>query len=124
MVLSTDGCVFSLLAKEALAYLPTGSLSVALRPPFSFKQAQYVQVFPLKPAPFGKLFADLGSTNKSATSHHLSSYLTLALSSAPSFFLPQSLWQIWHELFSVSYCFIWLQWVPRHSFLPGNDAAD
>ena len=33
-----------LLAKKAPAYLPT-ALSVALRPPFSFQQAQYVQVF-------------------------------------------------------------------------------
>ena len=40
----------------------------ALRPLFPFQQAQYVQIFPLKPAPFCKLFAGLGSTNKSATS--------------------------------------------------------
>ena len=39
----------SLLAKPALAYLPT-ALSVALRLPFSFQQAQYGQVFPLQPA--------------------------------------------------------------------------
>ena len=71
-----------LLAKKALAYLPT-SLSVALRPPFPFQQAHYAQVFPLKPAPFCKLFTCLGSTNKSATSL-LSSYLTLVLSSPVS----------------------------------------
>ena len=69
----------SLLARAALAYLPT-ALSVALRPPFPFQQAQYVQVFPLKPAPFCKLFAGLGSTNKSAISLLFSYYLTLALS--------------------------------------------
>ena len=40
---------------------------MALRPPFSFQQAQYAQVFLLKPAPFCTLFAGLGSTNKSAT---------------------------------------------------------
>ena len=40
----------------------------ALRPLFPFQQAQYVQIFPLKPAPFCKLFAGLGSTIKSATS--------------------------------------------------------
>ena len=56
-----------LLARAALAYLPT-ALSVALRPLFPFQQAQYVQVFPLKPASFCKLFAGLGSTNKSVTS--------------------------------------------------------
>ena len=56
-----------LLAKAAPAYLPS-ALSVALRPLFPFQQAQYVQVFPLKPAPFYTLFAGLGNTNKSAVS--------------------------------------------------------
>ena len=70
-----------LLAKAALAYLPT-ALSVALRPLFPFQQVQYAQVFPLKPAPFCKLFAGLSSTNKSAFSL-LFSCLTLALSSPP-----------------------------------------
>ena len=56
---------------------------MALRPLFPFRQAQYVEVFPLKPAPFCTLFAGLGSTNKSASSLLSSSYLTLALSSPP-----------------------------------------
>ena len=56
-----------LLAKVALAYLPT-ALSVALRPLFPVRQAQYAQVSSLKPAPFCTLFAGLGSTNKSAIS--------------------------------------------------------
>ena len=93
LVIWTDGSVPLFLAKAALAYLPT-ALVVALRPLFHFRQAQYAQNFPLKPAPFRKLFAGLGSTNKSATSLLFPSYLTLALSSSPSFFLPQSLWQI------------------------------
>ena len=115
-----------LLATVAPAYLPT-ALCVALRPLFSFQQAQYVQVFLLKPAPFCMLFAGLGSTNKSATSllflSDFRSVLT-TLSSPPFFLLSQTLWQIWQELSSHSSCSIRLQWVPGHSFLPGNDAVD
>ena len=69
-----------LLAKAAPAYLPT-ALSVATKSLFPFQQAQYVQVFLLKTAPFCKLFAGLGSTNKSTTFLLFSFYLTLALSS-------------------------------------------
>ena len=69
-----------LLARAAPAFLPT-ALSVAMRPLFCFRQAQYDQVFPLKPAPFCTLFAGLGSTNKSAISLLFSFYLTLVLSS-------------------------------------------
>ena len=46
------------------------------------------------------------------------------LSSPPTFLLSQTLWQIWQELSFLSSCSIRLQWVPRHSFLLGNDAAD
>ena len=95
-----------LLARAAPAYLPT-ALSVALRLLFSFRQAQYVPVFPLKPAPFCTLSAGLGNTNKSATS--------------PAFLLPQTLWKIWQGLSSLSSCFKRLQLIPGHSFLPGND---
>ena len=63
---------------------------------------------------------------------HFSSLLLLSdprsvlatVSSPPSFLLSQTLWQIWHELSSLSFCSIRLQWVPGHSFLPGNDTAD
>ena len=99
---------------------------MALRPLFPFRQAQYAQVFPLKPAPFCTLFAGLGSTNKSAISLLLLSdprSILATLSSPPSFLLSQTLWQIWQELSSLS-CSIRLQWVPEHSFLLGNDAAD
>ena len=50
-----------------------------------------------------------------------SSYLTSVLSFPPSFLLPKTLWQ---ELSFFSFCSIRLQWIPGHSFLPGNDAAD
>ena len=114
-----------LLARAAPAYLPT-ALSVALRPLFPFRRAQFVQVFPLKPAPFCTLFAGLGSTNKSAISLLLSDSRSVlaTLSSPPSFLLSQTLWQILQELSSLSSFCIRLQWVPGHSFLPGNDAAD
>ena len=69
-----------LSAKAAPGYLPT-VLSVALYP---FQQAQCVQIFLLKPAPFCTLFAGLGSTNKSTFSLFFSYYLTLVLSSPPS----------------------------------------
>ena len=63
---------------------------------------------------------------------HFSSLLLLSdsrsvlatLSSPPSFLLPQSFWEIWQELSSLSSCSIKLQWVPGHSFLPGKDAAN
>ena len=114
----------SLLSKTALAYLPT-ALFVALRPPFSFQQAQYAQVFSLKPAPFCKLFAVLGSTTKSAISLLFSSYLTLALSSPPCSLLHLSFYlNLCKKLFSLFSSSIRLQWVPGHSFLPDNDAAD
>ena len=71
--------LFLPLGKAAPAYLRT-AFSVAPRPLFSFQQTQYAQVFPLKPAPFCKLFAGLGSINKPASSLFFF-YLTLVLSS-------------------------------------------
>ena len=116
------------LAKAALAYLPT-AFSVALRPLFPSQQVQYAQVFLLKPAPFCKLLAGLGSTNKSATSHFSSFYLTLALSFPPCPLLHLSFYL---NLFGRSgrNCFLSRNILSgyngsqRHSFLPDNDAAD
>ena len=114
-----------LLAKAALAYLPTAHF-VALRPLYPFRQAQYVQVFLLKPVPFA-----LCLSQQHQQVCHFSSLLLLSdsrsvlaiLFSPPSFLLSQTLWQIWQELSSLS-CSIRLQWVPGHSFLTGNDVAD
>ena len=102
-----------LLAREAPALLPT-AISVALRPLFPFRHAQYAPVFPLKPAPFCALFAGLGNTMEYAVSLLLlsdSRSVLATLSSPPSFFLSQTLWQIWQELSSLSFCSIRLQWV-------------
>ena len=61
LVLWTAALFIFLLARAAPAFLPT-ALSVALRPLFPFRQAQFVPVFPLKPALFCTLFAGLGNT--------------------------------------------------------------
>ena len=83
LVLWTDGSVLFPFGKSGSGVLVNCSLSVALRPLFSFRQAQYVPVFPLKPAPFCTLFAGLGNTNKSAIFLLFFSCLTLVLSSPP-----------------------------------------
>ena len=123
----TDGSVLFPLAKAALASLPTAYF-VALRPHFPFRMAHYVQVSLLKPAPFCKLSAGLGSTSKSAISLIFSSSLTLCLS-LPLFPFPHlsfylELWKIWQKLPSLFTLTIRLQWAPEHLFLPGNVAAD
>ena len=118
---------FFLFANAALAYLPTAHFE-ALMPLFPIRHIQYVQLFPLKPAPFRKLSDGLGSTNKSVISFLSSSSLTPALSS-PFCHLIRLFFYI--KLFArfgrnclPSSCSIRLQWVPGHSFLPGSDVAD
>ena len=108
-----------LLIRAAPAFLPT-AISVALRPLFPFRQAQYAQVFPLKSAPFCTLFAGLGSTNKSAISL-LFYYLTLVLSSPPCPLLHLSCYL---KLCGRSGGTVFSLLFSGHSFLPGNDAAD
>ena len=117
-----------LLARAAPAFLPT-ALSVALRPLFPFRQAQFVPVFPLKPAPFCTLFSGLGNTNKSAIFLLFFSCLTLVLSSPPCPLLhlssyPKLYGRSGRNCLLFSSCSIRLQWVPGHSFFPGNDTAD
>ena len=75
-----------LLARTALAYLPT-ALVVKLRPHFPFRQAQYAQVSLLKSAPFCMLFTGLGSMNESTTSLFLLSDCRSVFSSVFSFTL-------------------------------------
>ena len=117
-----------LLAGAAPAFLPT-ALSVALRPLSPFRRAQFVPIFSAEAC------AILHALCWSRQHHgvcHFSSLLLLsgsrsvlaALSSPPPFLLSQTLWQIWRELSFFSSCSVRLQWVPGHSFLPGNDTAD
>ena len=110
------GLFLFFLAKEALAYLRAAHF-VAPMPVFPFFRAS---VFPLKPASFCRLFADLGSTNKSFISLLLlsdSCSVLATLSSPPPFLLLQSLWQ---KLSSFSSCTIRLQWVPDTRFSLGT----
>ena len=129
LVIWTNCSVSFLLAKAARAYLPTAHF-VAPRPLFPLQQAKFAQVFPLKSAPFCKISTGLGCTNKSAISLFFSYFPTLAPSLplcslfSSSFFIPQTLWPMWQELSFLSSYTIRLQWVSRHSFLPGNNAAD
>ena len=121
LVLWTYSSVPFPLGKDSSGILANCSLC-GTEATLSFQQAQYVQVFPLKPAPFCMLFAGLGSTNKPATSLLLLSDCCSVHSSI--FLLSQTLWQIWQELSSFSSCSIRLQWVPGHLFLMVNDMAD
>ena len=82
LVLWTDGSVPFPFGKGGSGVLANCSLC-GTRPFFPFRQAQYVPVFPLKPAPFCTLFAGLGNTIKSAIFLLFFSCLTLVLSSPP-----------------------------------------
>ena len=124
-MLWTDGSVPFPFGKGGSGVLANCSLR-GTEATLSFSATQYAQVFPLKRAPFCTLFAGLGSTNKSAISLLLlsDSRSVLANLSSPQYFLlSQNLWQIWQKLSSLSRS-IRLQWVPGHSFLPENNAAD
>ena len=110
-----------LLARAAPAFLPT-ALSVSLRPLFLLWQAQYAQVFRLKPAPFCTLFAGLGSTNKSAISLLLLSDSRSVFSSIFPF-ISNSVAALSGTAFSF-FLFYQAAMGLRHPFLPGNDAAD
>ena len=82
LVLWTDGSVPFPFGKGRSDVLANCSLC-GTEATLLFQQAQYVAVFPLKPAPFCTLFAGFGSTIKSAIFLLFSYYLTLVLSSPP-----------------------------------------
>ena len=117
-----------LLARAAPAFLPT-ALSVALRPLFPISAGPVCSSFSAEACAI--LHALCWSRQHQQVCHF--SFLLLlsdsrsvlaTLSSLPSFLLSQTLWQIRQEPCSLSFCSIIPQWVPGHSFLPRNDAAD
>ena len=103
LVLWTDGSVPFPFDKGGSSLLANCSLC-GTEAILSFSEGPVCSSFSLKPVPFCTLFAGLGSTNKSAISLLFSYYLTLVLSSPPSFLLSQTLWQIWQKLSSLSSC--------------------
>ena len=105
-----------LLAKADPAFLPT-ALSVAT---LSFSAGPVCSSFLAEAC---AILHALCWSRQHQQVCHFSSLLLLSDSRHPVL-LPQSLWQIWQELSSLSFCYIRLQWVPGHPFLPGNDAAD
>ena len=62
-----DGFALLFSSEEVAAPLPVAQLLV-LKSPFSVRQAQFVQVFLMKPPPFCKLSTGFLSTNESVTS--------------------------------------------------------
>ena len=112
-VIWTDGSVYLSFGKGGFGVLASCSLC-GTEATLCFSAGPVCSSFPLKPTPFCTLFAGLGSTNNPPFLFSP----TLALSSFPSFLLPQSLWQELSFLFSFS---IRLQWVPGHLFFPRND---
>ena len=111
-----------LLAKVALANCSLCGIEVTL----FFSADRVCSSSLLKPAPFCKLFAGLGTTNKSAISLLFPYYLTLVLSSPPYPLLHLSFY-----LYLSGSNFLLSPLVPQgyngfpgHSFLLGNDTAD
>ena len=128
LVLWTNGSVPSFFGKGGSGVLTNCSLC-GIETTFSFLAGPLCSSFSSEACAI--LYA-LCWSRQDQQVFHFSSFLLLSdshsiltiLFSPPSFFLPQSLWQIWQELSSLFSCSIRLQWVPGRSFLPGNDAAD
>ena len=102
LVIWTDRFVPFPFSKGGTGVHANCSLCVALRQLFPFQKVQFVKVFPLKPTPFCKCSAGLGSINKSTTLLLFSSSRSVIVTSSV-FLLSPSLWQ---ELSSLSSCSI------------------
>ena len=128
LVLWTNGSVPFSFGKSGSCVLANCSLC-GTEVTLPFQQSQYALAFPLKPAPFCKLFAGLDSTKNSTISLPFSSYLTLALSSPPfpilhlSFYLNISGTSGRNCLLS-SPVLSGYNGCLDTRFFPGNDAAD
>ena len=118
------------LANAALAYWPT-ALSLSLcgtEAALSFSAGPVCSTFSAETC---AILQALCRSRQHQHVWHFSPLLLLSdsrsvfaiLSSPPTFLLPQTIRQIRQELSSLS-CSVRLQWVPGHSFLPGNDTVD
>ena len=118
LVLWTDGCVPFPFGKDGPGVLANCSLC-GTEATLLFSAGPVCSSFSAKASIILQALCWFRQHNKSATSLLLlsNSRSVLATLSFPSSFLFLNLWQ---ELFSLSSCFITLQWVPGHSFLPGQ----
>ena len=123
LVLWTDESVPFPFGKGGSGVLANCSLSVALRPLFPFRQAQYAQVFPLKPAPFwcSLLVSAAPTSLPFLFSSCLDSRFVFATLFSP--LISNSVADLAGTIFSL-FLFYQTQWVPGHSFVRGNDTAD
>ena len=118
-------------ASEAPASLPT-VLFVALRPSFSIRQAQSVQIFlhhsyTTKPAPFWKLYLVVEAPKGLPLSFPSLSFRPLPYAYLLHFLLRRllshTLGRVWLRHLSISFS-IRMQCAPGHSFLRGNDVSN
>ena len=126
LVLWTDGSVPFLFGRGGSGVLTNGSLC-GTEATLSFSAGSVCSSFSAEACAI--LHARCWSRQHQQIRHVSSLLLSGSRSTSPPCpllrfsFLSQTLWQIWQELSSFSSCSIRLQWVPEHSFLPGNDAA-
>ena len=116
LVLWTDGSIPSPLGKGSISVL-ANCFRYSTEATLSFLAGLVCSRFS---AEARAILHALCSTNKSAI---FLLFLSDSRSVLTTLSSPQTFWQIWQELSSLS-CSIRLQWVPGHSFLLENDAAD